>query len=53
MSAGIAPEIDEMLSKNHGMIEAARELQRASGPTLPSQAGPPGDGCPGPHPDSF
>lgn len=53
MSAGIALEMDEMLSKNHRMVEAARDLWRAFGPTLPSQAGPPGDSCSGPHPDSF
>lgn len=53
MSAGVALEIDEMLSKNHRMVESGRDLWRASGSTLPAQAGPPGDGSPGPHPDSF
>lgn len=52
-SSGIALERDEILPKNPRMFEAGRNLWRASGPTVPVQAGPPGDGCPGPHPDSF
>lgn len=39
-SAGVALEIDEMLSENHRMLEAARDLWRAFGPTLPTQAEP-------------
>lgn len=37
------------------MIEAARDLwgPSADGPTLPTQAALRGNGCPGPHPDSF
>lgn len=35
------------------MVESGRDLWRASGSTLPARAGPPGDGCQGPHLDSF